>query len=77
MRVVLRVYAAGNGIGAEGAAKVAAMLEKNTSLTSIDVTCAPCTAALAAAGATPHARVLRRGGRGQGMRLRRATVMSG
>ena len=49
--------AAENWIGAEGAAKVAAMLEKNTTLTEINLKCAPCTPAEAAAGATPRARV--------------------
>ena len=49
--------AAENWIGAEGAAKVAAMLEKNTTLTEINLKCAPYTPAEAAAGATPRARV--------------------
>ena len=41
MCVVLRLCAAGIGIGDEGAAKVAAMLEKNTTLTSIDLDIEP------------------------------------
>ena len=78
MRVVLRLCAADNGIGAEGAAKVAAMLEKNTTLTSIHLYGAPCTPAVAAAGATPRARVCatRRSRAGQA-RAARAMVASG
>ena len=47
----------GSSMGPEGAAKVAAGLEKNTTLTSINLYGALCTPAEAAAGATPRTRV--------------------